>query len=242
MEKKKINVGILFGGKSAEHEVSLQSATNVIDAIDKEKYNTILIGIDRSGKWSIADNLELSFNYDSPKQIRLNQLNDNVALLPQSKGKISKLNGKDLNKSVDVVFPILHGPFGEDGSIQGLLKLANIPFVGAGVLGSAIGMDKDVMKRLLRDSGISIADFITVDSNEQDTLDLNRIIEKLGLPLFIKPANMGSSVGVHKINDLSEFEPALQDAFRFDRKALIEEFINGMNNNRNLKKLLKRNL
>jgi len=128
-------------------------------------------------------------------------------------------------KNVDVVFPILHGPFGEDGTMQGLLKLANIPFVGAGVLGSAIGMDKDVMKRLLRDAGISVAQFLTL--RRQDTPDYNDVTKELGLPLFVKPANMGSSVGVSKVNNEADFIDAVKEAFKYDNKILIEENILG---------------
>ena len=128
---KKINVGILFGGKSAEHEVSLQSAKNVIDSIDKEKYHPILIGIDKSGKWLLNDSTNFLLNSDNPKLIKLYQSGKHIALIPQNKGRISHLTRTKSNESVDVVFPILHGPFGEDGTIQGLLKLANIPFVGS---------------------------------------------------------------------------------------------------------------
>jgi len=126
---------------------------------------------------------------------------------------------------VDVIFPVLHGPFGEDGSMQGLLKLSGVPFVGAGVLGSAVGMDKDVMKRLLRDAGIKIGKFITLKNNEK--VDFNKIKKELGLPIFIKPANMGSSVGVSKVRNENEFKKAVKKAFTFDVKIIIEEFING---------------
>ena len=140
MEKKKIRVGILFGGKSAEHEVSLQSAKNVIDAINRDKYEPVLIGIDKSGKWLLNESSNFLLNSDNPKLIRLNQASDSVALIPQSEGEISNLSRSDFSQAVEVVFPILHGPFGEDGTVQGLLKLADIPFVGAGILGSAVGM------------------------------------------------------------------------------------------------------
>lgn len=226
MKKKKINVGILFGGKSAEHEVSLQSAKNVFEAIDKEKYNPILIGIDKSGKWLLSDSSNFLLNADNPKLIKLNQASDSIAIVPQSDGKISNLSHSNKERSIDVIFPILHGPFGEDGTVQGLLKLANIPFVGASVLGSAIGMDKDVMKRLLRDADIPIGKFIAFKSDDKIP-EYKIVTEKIGIPFFIKPANMGSSVGVSKINNETEYLPAIKNAFQYDTKVLIEEYIKG---------------
>lgn len=223
---KKINVGILFGGKSAEHEVSLQSAKNIIEALDREKYNPILIGIDKTGKWLLSENSDFLLNTDNPKLIKLNQANDAVAMVPQSGGVLSNLAGKESGASVDVVFPILHGPFGEDGTVQGLLKLADIPFVGAGVLGSAVGMDKDVMKRLLRDAELPIGKFLAVKS-EEIAPSYETVAEKIGRVCFIKPANMGSSVGVNKIRDANEYTKAVQEAFQFDNKIMIEEYIAG---------------
>lgn len=224
--KQKIKVGIIFGGKSAEHEVSLQSAKNVIDAIDKNKYEPVLIGVDKKGKWLLADKSKFLLNSGNPKLIKLNnEASQRVALIPQSDGKIANLDTHQSDKSIDVVFPILHGPFGEDGTMQGLLKLANIPFVGAGVLGSAIGMDKDVMKRLLRDANIPIAKFITFKGNEIP--HYKKVIKELGLPFFVKPANLGSSVGVTKVKNKKDFKKAINRAFEYDRKILIEENIEG---------------
>ncbi|MDR3333550.1 MAG: D-alanine--D-alanine ligase [Treponema sp.] len=225
--KKKIKVGILFGGKSAEHEVSLQSAKNVFDAIDREQYTPILIGIDKSGRWLLNDASHFLLDADDPKRIRLNGSSDSVALVPQSGGVISNLSalGKPAG-SIDVIFPILHGPFGEDGTVQGLLKLADLPFVGAGVLGSALGMDKDVMKRLLRDAGLPIGKFMALTSHEPIPA-FDRVIQQLGLPLFVKPANMGSSVGVSKVHDAQEYTRAITEAFTYDRKLILEEYIQG---------------
>lgn len=227
MRKKKIKVGILFGGKSAEHEVSLQSARNVVDAIDKSKYDTVLIGIDKSGKWHINnDSSKFILNSQNPKLIALNKENlRNVALVPQSNGSLSLDNSISETEKIDVVFPILHGPFGEDGTVQGLLKLAGVPFVGAGVLGSAVGMDKDVMKRLLRDAGIPIGKFIVLSEDEK--ISFKTVVTKLGLPFFVKPANMGSSVGVSKVSKQSQLTSAIKEAFMFDRKILLEENITG---------------
>ncbi|GHV62963.1 D-alanine--D-alanine ligase A [Spirochaetia bacterium] len=233
----KLNVGILFGGKSAEHEISLLSAKNVYDAIDREKYNPILIGIDKTGRWFLNEGSRFLLNADDPKNIRLNQSGDAVALVPRSGGAISNLSTlKDPGGeprptgsaagAVDVVFPILHGPFGEDGTVQGLLKLADIPFVGAGVLGSAAGMDKDVMKRLLRDAGIPIGKFIALKSHEKAP-SFGDAVKLLGAPIFIKPANMGSSVGVYKVKDEAEYRAAVEAAFQYDTKIILEEFIPG---------------
>jgi len=226
MEKQKIRVGILFGGKSAEHEVSLQSAKNVIDAINRDKYEPVLIGIDKSGKWLLNESSNFLLNSDNPELIRLNQASDSVALIPQSEGEISNLSRSGFSQAVDVVFPILHGPFGEDGTVQGLLKLADIPFVGAGVLGSAVGMDKDVMNRLLRDAQIPIADFMVARSGEP-VPDYADVTEAFGSPFFVKPANMGSSVGVYKVHTQEEYTQAVEGAFEYDLKIIIEESING---------------
>jgi D-alanine-D-alanine ligase len=226
MANRKIRVGILFGGKSAEHEVSLQSAKNVVEAIDKGKYDVALIGIDKTGKWQLPDKSRFLLNENDPKLIKLNSTNkESVALLPQSGGELINLSNEGSVSSVDVVFPILHGTFGEDGTVQGLLKLAGVPFVGAGVLGSAVGMDKDVMKRLLRDAGIPIAKFLVF--HQEDTIDFDTVSAELGMPLFVKPANLGSSVGVSKVKNRDHFEKAVEGAFQYDTKILIEEFVDG---------------
>ncbi|MDA7946180.1 MAG: D-alanine--D-alanine ligase [Hyphomicrobiaceae bacterium] len=222
----KIRVGILFGGKSAEHEVSLQSAKNVAEAIDRDKYDVALIGIDKTGKWLLPNQSTFLLNATDPKLIEMNREDEErVALVPQSGGALTDITAGGTHSSVSVVFPILHGPFGEDGTVQGLLKLAGVPFVGAGVLGSAVGMDKDVMKRLLRDAGIPIAKFMVF--RRGDILDFDAVHDALGLPVFVKPANLGSSVGVHKVVDAASFERAAKDAFGYDTKILVEEFVEG---------------
>ncbi|MBN1848098.1 MAG: D-alanine--D-alanine ligase [Deltaproteobacteria bacterium] len=224
----KIKVGILFGGKSAEHEVSLQSAKNILEAIDRDKYDILLLGIDKQGQWHMGNESEFVLHKDNPRLIALNKSNDHLALIPgQARENLVDLKKKESIHQIDVVFPVLHGPFGEDGTVQGLFKLAGIPFVGAGVLGSAVGMDKDVMKRLLRDADITIADFIAVQSHERTTISYHEIRKRFGAPFFAKPANLGSSVGVHKVHNENEFMPALDDAFRFDTKIIIEEFVDG---------------
>lgn len=225
---KKIRVAVLFGGKSAEHEVSLQSAKNVIDAIDREKYEVVLIGIDHDGKWYLNELSHFLLHDKNPKMIRLARGKDNLALIPGAAAQrlinISRAEGIG---TIDVVFPVLHGPFGEDGTVQGMLKLADIPFVGAGVLGSAVGMDKDVMKRLLRDSGIPQVKFLSFNFSEVDSITYKMIEDKLGIPCFVKPANLGSSVGISKVHNSSEFALAVKNAFRFDTKILIEQFVKG---------------
>jgi D-alanine-D-alanine ligase len=246
---KKITVGILFGGKSAEHEVSLQSAKNVYEAIDRGRYEPVLIGIDKSGRWLLnntrGDASRFLLNAEDPKRINLNLSGgDPAALIPASAGFLTSGTAlwNDTTVSpdndvasplptphplkLDVIFPILHGPFGEDGTVQGLLKLADLPFVGPGVLGSAAGMDKDVMKRLLRDSGIAIGKFLAIRSSEA-VPPFAEVTKSLGLPFFIKPANMGSSVGINKVHNQAEYLPAVSGAFQFDTKIIIEEFIPG---------------
>ncbi|MFQ5638097.1 MAG: D-alanine--D-alanine ligase [bacterium] len=225
----KLRVGILFGGKSAEHEVSLQSAKNVVEAIDEEKYEVVLIGIDKQGRWYLNEASNFLLHAENPKLIALNKASENVALVTGKSGKrelVSLSDNRDLGP-VDVVFPILHGTFGEDGTMQGLLKLANVPFVGASVLGSAVGMDKDVMKRLLRDAGIPNADFVVQHDSTAEEIDFESVKKQLGLPLFIKPANLGSSVGIHKVSDAEQFQLGVADALQYDSKIIIEEAIVG---------------
>jgi D-alanine-D-alanine ligase len=224
----KIRVGILFGGRSAEHEVSLQSAKNIVDAIDRNKYEVVLIGIDKKGQWHLNEESRFLLPTIESKLPELPESRENLALVPGKQDQqLVALSGEQRLGSLDVIFPVLHGPFGEDGTVQGLLKLANIAFVGAGVLGSAVGMDKDVMKRLLRDAGIPVARFIVANRYSREEIDFDHARGQLGLPLFIKPANLGSSVGIHKVKDRQGFEAALADAFDYDNKILIEECING---------------
>ena len=204
----------------------MRSAKNVIEAMDKEKYEPVLIGVDKKGRWLSGGSSEFLLNDKKSGAVEVkNKTSQSVALVPQSEGRITNLGARAAEKSVDVIFPILHGPFGEDGTVQGLLKLANIPFVGAGVLGSAVGMDKDVMKRLLRDAQIPIADFLVAKENEIPAY--RKVVKILGLPFFVKPANLGSSVGVSKVKNEKDFNSALHKAFTYDRKIIIEESIKG---------------
>ena len=213
------NVGIIFGGQSAEHEVSLQSAKNVLAAIDRERFTVVPIGIDKSGSWWQFAADDCFLNPDDPATITLKT--DAATPLP-----LSALEpNAGTSRLIDLAFPLIHGPFGEDGRLQGLLEMLNIPYVGADVLGSAVGMDKDVMKRLLRDAGIPIAKFLTLRQHER--IDPEMIAADLGLPCFVKPANLGSSVGVSKAHNETELADALAAAFTHDRKVLVEEAISG---------------
>src|SRR3989344_3314726 len=225
--KRKIRVGILFGGKSAEHEVSLQSARNVANALDRKKYEVVLIGINKAGAWLAPRVSERYLALASNKPTKVPEKSREVVMLALAGGGILTRDSGEIEGKIDVVFPVLHGPFGEDGTVQGLLTLADVPFVGSDVIGSAVGMDKDVMKRLLRDANIPIAKFLVFDSHERSKIKFSEVKDKLGLPFFIKPANMGSSVGISKVHNINEFSPALKEAFNYDRKILIEEFIAG---------------
>ena len=224
----KLRVGIVFGGKSAEHEVSLQSAKNILDAIDKTRFDVVMLGIDKQGRWHLNDASNFLLNAENPASIALNRSTDNVALIPgQTQQQLIISHNSHPLSQVDVIFPIVHGTLGEDGSLQGLLRMASLPFVGSDVLGSAVSMDKDFTKRLLRDAGLQVAPWISVTQAQRARLDVKAVIAQLGLLLFIKPANQGSSVGVSKVNCAEEFDVALELAFSFDRKVLIEQGIKG---------------
>ncbi len=215
--KKKTRVGVLFGGRSGEHEVSLRSATSVLTAIDKNKYDVLPIAIGKSGKWLTAkESLKLlppGTVADSPGTRALTILPE-----PGSAG------------AVDVVFPVLHGTFGEDGTVQGLLELAGVPYVGAGVLGSAVSMDKDVMKRLFHERGLPTPDhaaFLRHHLEGARPRLIRSLEERFGFPMFVKPANLGSSVGITKAHNRRELGAALDTASQFDRKILVERFVDG---------------
>jgi len=194
----KMRVGILFGGQSAEHDVSVQSAKNVVAALDTDRFEPVLIRISKQGVWQFEESGEpVSFTFGGGQ------------------------------KPADVMFPILHGPMGEDGTVQGLLEMAGIPYVGPGVLGSAAGMDKDVMKRLLRDAGIAVSDFVVIRASERQDIQPADLIGRFGLPLFVKPASMGSSIGISKVASEAELAAALDEAFTYDRKVLVEAAVAG---------------
>lgn len=224
----KLRVAVVFGGRSAEHEVSLQSARNVIESLDLDRYEPVLIGIDKEGRWFLNENSIQLLNASDPKLIRLSDSRNEVALTPNGAGSglINLANQTAIGK-LDVIFPVLHGPFGEDGTIQGLAKLANLPCVGAGILGSSVGMDKDVMKRLLRDAGIPIGRFVTLTQNSRNKYSYKDLSREFGQVLFVKPANLGSSVGISKVRNEREFHDALDLALTYDLKVVVEEEIRG---------------
>jgi D-alanine-D-alanine ligase len=249
---KKLRVGILFGGRSGEHEVSLLSAASVLEAIPKDKYEVVPIGITKEGKWVSAVHAErLLRGEPSEKHLRAGDPEATTGAAVLAKGEavivppvpaaadaaqsivpleIERRHPATHAINVDVIFPVLHGTFGEDGTIQGLFELADIAYVGAGVLGSAAGMDKDAMKRLFQAARLPIVKHVTVLRSQwqSDPKRIRREIEaKLKYPLFVKPANLGSSVGISKAHDRRELGPAMDFAAEFDRKIVVEEGVGG---------------
>jgi len=226
----KLRVGIIFGGKSGEHEVSIQSAKNIFEALDRTKYDVLLLGVDKQGLWHLGADASFILNASNPKLIALNSRAPSVVAVEEPGNSALALKDPEtgmVRQSVDVFFPIMHGTYGEDGSLQGFLRLLNAPCVGAGVLGSAVGMDKDVMKRLLREAGLPVPRFRVLRDHELASADLAAVVRDLGLPLFVKPANLGSSVGISKVKRAEDLRPALKDALAYDTKAMIEEAVEG---------------
>ena len=252
---KKLRVGVLFGGRSGEHEVSLLSAASVLNAIDKKKYEVVPIGITKEGRWLSAAYAERLLKGDQaspePRHLRAGdpEATSAAAVLAKGEGVVVppipgenhsalvpfETSAQEMHAAanpidVDIIFPVLHGTFGEDGTIQGLLELADIPYVGAGVLGSSAGMDKDVMKKLFRDAGLPIVKHVTVlrTAWRKEPKKVRKQIEAaLKYPVFVKPANLGSSVGISKVHDRSELDAAMDEAARFDRKLVIEQGVGG---------------
>src|SRR6202158_5524975 len=259
---KKLRVGILFGGRSGEHEVSLLSAASVLNAIDKSKYEVVPIGITKEGRWVTAGDAENLLQGNAagklPTQghpthalragdpeatpgaavlahgesvvVPPEPVHRQSGMVPFQTDEALTRRASDRAINVDVIFPVLHGTFGEDGTIQGLLELADIAYVGAGVLGSAAGMDKDVMKRLFRDAGLPIVKHVTVLRSAwrgQPKKVRKQIESALKYPVFVKPANLGSSVGISKVHDTTELAAAMDEAARYDRKLVIEQGVGG---------------
>ncbi|WP_430446674.1 MAG: D-alanine--D-alanine ligase [Pseudomonas piscis] len=224
----KLRVGIIFGGRSAEHEVSLQSARNIVDALDRSRFEPVLIGIDKQGHWHLNDTSNFLINQENPALIALNQSNRELAVVPgKASGQLVETSSQELLGHVDVIFPIVHGTLGEDGCLQGLLRMADLPFVGSNVLGSAVCMDKDISKRLLRDAGLAVTPFVTLTRANRARHDFAQVRAALGLPLFVKPANQGSSVGVSKVEDEAQYQAAVELALGFDHKVLVESAVRG---------------
>jgi D-alanine-D-alanine ligase len=221
---ERLRVALLFGGRSAEHDVSVLSAGNVFRALDPARYEAVPIGITRSGTWLLCCVEGGKFPTAVPES------GPRVALVPGGSGRLIVMPEKegaapDLTLAVDVAFPVLHGPFGEDGTVQGLAEIAGVPYVGSGVLGSAAAMDKDVAKRLMRDGGLSIARFLSFSHGDAPSFET--VAAELGRPVFVKPARLGSSVGISKAGTREEFAEAVAEAFRHDRKILVEEYVRG---------------
>ncbi len=228
MARAKIRVGILFGGRSGEHEVSLLSAASVLNAIDKTKYEVVPIGITKDGRWLTAEHAERLLKGEKHADEGAH-----ATRTPFQTDASTLRRASDRAINVDVIFPVLHGTFGEDGTIQGLLELADIAYVGAGVLGSSAGMDKDIMKSLFRAAGLPIVKHVTVlrGEFEREPKKVQKLVEsKLKYPVFVKPANLGSSVGISKAHDGKELGPAIAEAAKFDRKIVIEEGVGGKKN------------
>ncbi|HET7313461.1 D-alanine--D-alanine ligase [Salinisphaera sp.] len=220
-------VAVICGGASAEHEVSLASARNIVAALDRERFEVFVIGIDKAGVWHAADADDFAYHPDDPKRIALKADKAALAVVPgRESGQIVAADTGEIALEIDVAFPIVHGPTGEDGTLQGILRAANIACVGAGVLGSAAAMDKDIAKRLLRDAGLSVALFEVVSPADLP-LDHAALTARLGSPLFVKPANLGSSVGVSRAANADELADAVDLALRFDHKVLIESAVSG---------------
>jgi len=227
----KIRVGVIFGGRSSEHEISLRSALAVIAAFDPARYEVIAVGITRAGRWQ---------RYQEPLKLldalvrergELADAQPAVNLLPEpmAAGDVAPALESALNRQIDVAFPLLHGSFGEDGTIQGLLEMAGIPYVGPGVLGSAIGMDKAIQKRLLREAGIAVVEFAVLQQTDvrRDPGRAAAQAAALGYPVFVKPNALGSSIGTSKVKSAAELTGALADAFQYDRTVLIEAACEG---------------
>jgi D-alanine-D-alanine ligase len=252
--KAKLRVGVLFGGRSGEHEVSLRSAASILKAIDRKKYEVVPIGISKSGQWLMDGEAQrLLAGPDAPqlRPIPQDTLEFAVTAAVLRSGEALELAGlhkvapktidihattdlampdSALGAAVDVIFPILHGTFGEDGTVQGLLELADIAYVGSGVLGSATGMDKDAMKRMFSAAGLAQTPYVTLLRSEwrMDPKACRKAIEKaLRYPLFVKPANLGSSLGISKVHDRRELDAAMDLAAKFDRKLIVEEGVGG---------------
>ena len=225
--RKKIRLGVLFGGRSCEHEVSVTSARSMLASLDPEKYEVTLIGIGKDGSWQVAADrailpLGTSVDSETSTPVLLDYCEGRILIPRNTTHPPTEASFGQL----DVVFPLLHGPFGEDGTVQGLLELADVPYVGSGVVGSAVGMDKVMMKRAFRAEGIPllphlVATYAEVTQNLQ-ALE-RRAAHALGYPLFVKPASLGSSVGVHRIDDPTIFPDAVRDAATYDEKIILEQ-------------------
>jgi D-alanine-D-alanine ligase len=215
MAKKK-KVAILYGGRSVEHAVSVNSARNIYEYMDKRYFEPIPIGISKQGQWYLTSGVSKAITNGKPLGLVLNPSNPSFIVLTDSKRIMA-----------DMIFPVLHGTDGEDGSIQGMIKAMDLPMVGTGVLGSSLSMNKIVAKRLLKEAGLPVTSFLTYRYDQKEKIKFSSISKKLGLPFMIKSASLGSSVGVTKVNTRKDFTLAIEEAFRYDDEMLAEEFISG---------------
>lgn len=218
---KKIRVAVVFGGESVEHEVSWQSARNVVNSIDKKKYNVTLVEINKQGNWMLHRDPRILENKN------LSLLKSTTKTSDKNLASVSNLFNNSAEEKIDVVFPVLHGTFGEDGSIQGMLRMLHLPYVGSDVLSSAICMNKTITKRLLREAGIPVVDWMSFDQSEKSSILFEELKKRFGLPFFVKPANLGSSVGVRKIQTKQQLKKAITTIFSLDTALLVEKYIQG---------------
>jgi len=236
MARKKLRIGLIFGGRSGEHEVSLASATSVMANLDREKYEVVPVGITKEGGWLLGTEparLMAAEQHINHAEDTETETTTAVTLTgdPRLRRLIPLEGGEQLqdNGALDVIFPVLHGTYGEDGTLQGLLDMANVPYVGCGVLGSALGMDKEKMKMVLQAVGLPSVDYLVYRRNEWErspTTIMDAIEQRVGYPCFVKPVNLGSSVGINKAHDRAELEHAINVAAEYDRKVIIERGIN----------------
>jgi D-alanine-D-alanine ligase len=224
---QKLRVLVLFGGRSAEHEISLLSARFVVEALDPERFEPLLVGIDKQGRWQLESRESLLAAGQGARGVALSSNLPEVSLPPRpAAGGVLQLGVEAHGPvGIDVVFPVLHGPMGEDGTVQGLLELSGLPYVGAGVLGSAVGMDKDVMKRLLLQAGLPLLPYVTLRRARYERARAEALAQacRLAFPVFVKPANLGSSVGVSRVLEPAALAAAVDHAFEFDGKVVIEQ-------------------
>jgi D-alanine-D-alanine ligase len=224
----KLQLALLCGGQSAEHEVSVISAKNILQALNTKKYTIHVIFITKNGQWYRFDSYQKFLNTKKPEELLTTPHCCRVAVVPgKDDSFLITLTPTPHRYHIDVVFPVLHGTYGEDGTIQGLLKLANIPFVGADVLGSTVCMDKEVSKKLLQAARIPVAKWLSFSRETISKIDFAAIVKQLGLPFFVKPANTGSSVGITKVKNEDQFNSALNSALQYDHKILCEQYIAG---------------
>ncbi|HKS27332.1 MAG TPA: D-alanine--D-alanine ligase family protein [Pyrinomonadaceae bacterium] len=228
---KKLRVGVVFGGRSGEHEVSVRSARSVIEALDKSRYEVVPIAITKTGKWLAPSDSSALLPTEAKRLLPSKMVEGesrSIALIgdPSHQGLVPLDGDSSQSQPLDVVFPVLHGTYGEDGTIQGLLEMAGVPYVGCGVLASACGMDKVTMKTLFRDAGLPICRytwFLRSEWDRQSDAVLRRVARRIGFPCFVKPANLGSSVGISKATDKKSLASAIELAARYDRKVIVEE-------------------